>query len=105
MAKRHGYALLPTAGNPTSHMTFRLSPEEVAERNQWIMDAHILGHSTELIAQEVGLSAGHVSNILKYGMRNQGEKTIADVFNTMNEDQKKVVYYLVGRALESREDA
>lgn len=33
------------------------------------------------------------------------EETVADVFNTLNEKQKKVVYTLVGHALEENEDA
>lgn len=33
------------------------------------------------------------------------EETVADVFNTLNEKQKKVVYALVGQALEENEDA
>lgn len=32
-------------------------------------------------------------------------ETVADVFNTLNEKQKKVVYALVGQALEDKEDA
>lgn len=32
-----------------------------------------------------------------------GEKTVADVFNTFNEEQKKVVYALIGQALEEKE--
>lgn len=31
---------------------------------------------------------------------NNGEKTVADVFNTLTEEQKKVVYALIGQALE-----
>ena len=31
---------------------------------------------------------------------NNGEKTVADVFNTLTEEQKKVVYALIGHALE-----
>jgi len=31
----------------------------------------------------------------------EGEKTVADVFNTLNEEQKTVVYAMIGQALES----
>ena len=31
---------------------------------------------------------------------NGGEKTVADVFNTLNEEQKDVVYFMIGQALE-----
>lgn len=30
----------------------------------------------------------------------EGEKTVADVFNTLNEEQKDVVYFMIGQALE-----
>ena len=33
----------------------------------------------------------------------EGEKTVADVFNTLNEDQKTVVYAMLGQALEDKE--
>ena len=37
--------------------------------------------------------------------KNGGEKTVADVLATLNEEQEKVVYALIGKALESGEDA
>ena len=36
------------------------------------------------------------------GNGNDGEKTVADVFNSMTEEQKTVVYALIGQALEDR---
>ena len=36
------------------------------------------------------------------GNRNDGEKTVADVFNSMTEEQKTVVYALIGQALEDK---
>jgi formylmethanofuran dehydrogenase subunit B len=33
-----------------------------------------------------------------------GERTIKDVFDTMNEEQKEVVYFLVGSAIEEERD-
>ena len=35
-------------------------------------------------------------------MANENEKTIKDVFDTLNEEQKNVVYYLIGQALENK---
>lgn len=32
--------------------------------------------------------------------KTEGEKTVADVFNTLNEEQKDVVYFMIGQALE-----
>lgn len=38
------------------------------------------------------------------GSEDDGEETIQDVFNTMNEKQKKVVYALVGAAISDKQD-
>ena len=36
-------------------------------------------------------------------MNKENAKEIVDVFNTLNEEQKTVVYYLVGKAVEDTE--
>ena len=36
--------------------------------------------------------------------KSEGEKTVLDVFNTLNDEQKKVVYSLIADAVESNED-
>lgn len=59
-----GYALLPTTKDPVSRTTFRLSNEEMKERNEWIIDADKRGMSHEEIAKEVGLSKQRVYQII-----------------------------------------
>lgn len=39
-------------------------------------------------------------NVAEETKKTDGEKTIADVFNTLNEEQKTVVYAMIGQALE-----
>lgn len=60
----HGYAMLPTAEKPTSNMTFRLSREEMDERNDWMLKAFERGMSYQEIAHEVGLSVIRVQQII-----------------------------------------
>lgn len=40
----------------------------------------------------------------KMSNESKSEKTVADVFNTLNEEQKTVVYALIGQALEDKEN-
>lgn len=60
-----GYALLPTLASPTSHLTYRLTAEEMQERNAWILGAHARGMSYYEIAYEVGLGYHRVREIVK----------------------------------------
>ena len=39
------------------------------------------------------------------GEKPENEKTVAEVFNTLNEEQKNVVYAMIGQALEETEDS
>lgn len=38
-------------------------------------------------------------------MANENEKTVKDVFDSLTEEQKNVVYYMIGQALEEKDDA
>lgn len=60
-----GYALLPTTERPVSTKTYRLTNEEMQERNEWILGAHARGETLEAIAYEVGLSKQRVQQIIK----------------------------------------
>jgi hypothetical protein len=60
-----GFALLPTLDAPVSHMTLRLSADDMAERNEWIVGANARGMDIKEIAYEVGLSVPRVYQILK----------------------------------------
>lgn len=59
-----GYALLPTMEKPVSKQSFRLSDDEMKERNDWILGAHSRGMSMQEIAEEVGLSYVRVTQII-----------------------------------------
>lgn len=61
----YGFALLPTADNPTSTMTLRLSPSEKRERDEWILGAVEHGLKISEIAFEVGLSEQRVKQIIR----------------------------------------
>lgn len=76
----YGYALLPTADEPTSDITFRLTPAEKRERDEWIMGAVERKWSISEIAYEVGLTTGRVSAIVKKARRikrAQGSKNVS----------------------------
>lgn len=60
----YGFALLPTAEEPTSTVTFRLTPTEKEERDEWMRGALKRGLTIPEIASEVGLSVGRVTQIL-----------------------------------------
>lgn len=61
----YGYALLPVADNPVSDTTFRLTPSEKRERDEWIMGAVDRKFDVSEIAYEVGLSVQRVKQIIK----------------------------------------
>lgn len=61
----YGYALLPTAEEMTSTLSFRLSPSEKKERDAWIRGAFSHGLNIVDIAYDVGLSEQRVKQILK----------------------------------------
>lgn len=54
--------------------------------------------------KEVGMEMNHAEKEEKKDENTSGEKTIADVFNTFTEEQKTVVYALIGQALEDAEE-
>lgn len=82
-----GYSLLPTVEKPTSKLTFRLSNEEMEERNEWIRGAFERKMSLEEIAYEVGLSVQRVKQI---------------ACPTPSSKTKRRPYYLHGRTPEQR---
>jgi len=61
----YGYALLPTKDEMTRPLTFRLSPGEKKERDEWIMGAVNHGFTISEIAVEVGLTENRVKEIIK----------------------------------------
>lgn len=69
-----GYALLPTMEEPTSNKTFRLSNEEIKERNEWIVSARERGMSVKDIAYEVGLTEVTVYGILRKNKAKNGKE-------------------------------
>jgi hypothetical protein len=69
-----GYALLPTVEEPTSHLSLRLSNEDMAERNEWMREAQARGMSIPEIAYEVGLSLPRVYQILKSADAKKGKQ-------------------------------
>ena len=76
----------------------------------------VMAHSDDGEETLDGLYAGYDENIVLYHAdkeepkedkkvseevkKNDGEKTVADVFNTLTEEQKTVVYAMIGQALE-----
>lgn len=78
----YGYALLPTKSEVTSTMTFRLSPSEKRERDEWILGANNQGWSISEIAQDVGLSEQRVKQILNGGKKSEGRKAKNLLFDT-----------------------
>ena len=58
-------------------------------------------HSTEEPKEEVKDELKHAEEEkMDENKKSEGEKTIADVFDTLNEEQKDVVYFMIGQALE-----
>lgn len=55
-------------------------------------------------ADENGEGAKGGNNMADENKKADNEKTVAEVFNSMTEEQKTVVYALIGRALEDSED-
>lgn len=80
----------------------------------------VMAHSDDGEETLDGLYAGYDENIVLYHAdkeepkedkkmseevkKNDGEKTVADVFNTLTEEQKTVVYAMIGQALEDAEN-
>lgn len=58
-------------------------------------------YSTEEPKREVKDELKHAEEEkMDENKKTEGEKTVADVFNTLNEEQKDVVYFMIGQALE-----
>ena len=83
-----------------------------------VIEHPVLAHSGDLVEDEaiiydniIGLEMYHADEKKeedkpmadeKKPTENESEETIADVFNTLNEKQKKVVYFMIGQALENQ---
>lgn len=77
-----GYSLLPTLPNPTSTLTFRLTNDEMKERNEWMRGALNRGMMPDEIAREVGLSVARTKQILFSPKEKKQPKRVRKVFNT-----------------------
>lgn len=73
----YGYSLLPTVDEPVSNMTFRLTPSEKRERDEWILGA--VEHEMNItdIAYEVGLSEQRVKQIIKQNTPQINKSSVA----------------------------
>jgi len=62
------------------------------------------GENIELYHAEQEEKKSMSEENMKPESKNKDEKTIAEVFNTLTEEQKNVVYYIIGQAMEEGDD-
>ena len=62
------------------------------------------GENIELYHAEQEEKKNMPEENMKPENKNKDEKTIAEVFNTLTEEQKNVVYYIIGQAIEEGDD-
>lgn len=62
------------------------------------------GENIELYHAEQEEKKNMPEENMKPETKNKDEKTIAEVFNTLTEEQKNVVYYIIGQAMEEGDD-
>ena len=62
------------------------------------------GENIELYHAEQEEKKNMPEENMKPENKNKDEKTIAEVFNTLTEEQKNVVYYIIGQAMEEGDD-
>ena len=62
------------------------------------------GENIELYHAEQEEKKNMPEENIKPENKNKDEKTIAEVFNTLTEEQKNVVYYIIGQAMEEGDD-
>ena len=62
------------------------------------------GENIELYHAEQEEKKNMSEENMKPESKNKDEKTVAEVFNTLTEEQKNVVYYIIGQAMEEGDD-
>jgi hypothetical protein len=94
-------SLVLAGANPGAFIDFVMAHGEDGEDSLYANydeNAITLYHSTDKETEEPKKEKEEMAEETK---KNEGEgKTVADVFNTLNEEQKTVVYALIGQALE-----
>ena len=95
---------LKQAGNAVLHGVIREVSLVLAGANPGAFIDTVMAHGEDT---ETGMIIGYDENIMLYhsdegeGKDEEGDKeTIGDIFNTLNEKQKTVVYAMIGQALE-----
>lgn len=98
---------LKQAGNDVLHGSIREVSLVLAGANPGAFIDSVMAHGD---GEETGIILGYDENIMLYhadggeegdkGKSGDDDETVGDVFNTLNEKQKKVVYAMVGAALE-----
>lgn len=63
------------------------------------------GENIELYHAEQEEKKNMPEENMKPETKNKDEKTVAEVFNTLTEEQKNVVYYIIGQAMEDDDDS
>lgn len=99
-------SLVLAGANPGAFIDSVIRHDDTSEEEAIIYNDEqlILEHSDESASTEHAEDAKEDSKVAeetkKTETKSESEKTVADVFNTLNEEQKTVVYALIGQALE-----
>lgn len=99
-------SLVLAGANPGAFIDSVIRHDDTSEEEAIIYNDEqlILEHSDESASIEHADDAKEDSKVAeetkKSAAKSESEETVADVFNTLNEKQKTVVYALIGRALE-----
>ena len=99
------------AGANPGAMIQELSIEHSDDDDTEIMEALIfngnniaLEHADEKKEEEPAKEAKEEKPMAEEAKKNENEKTVQDVWDSLTEEQKNVVYYMIGQALEDKDD-
>lgn len=93
-------SLVLAGANPGAYIDFVMAHSD-DEEDDTIGELYA-GYDERIMIHSADSGNNKEDNIMPEGKRNtnNSEKTVADVFNTLTEEQKTVVYALIGQALE-----
>lgn len=93
-------SLVLAGANPGAYIDFVMAHSD-DEEDDTIGELYA-GYDERIMIHSADSGNNKEDNIMAEGKRNtnNSEKTVADVFNTLTEEQKTVVYALIGQALE-----
>lgn len=95
-------SLVLAGANPEAFIENVISHGEESDEEVYIFTGEELSliHSSEEENKDTKEKENTMDENTKENKKSEKDKTVADVFNTLNEEQKTVVYALIGQALE-----